>query len=332
MKKKTVVLIVLDIMAIFCLLLAYGPNEKFKDMFITTAMSTKSHQYLARVLYSEKQIEEVLKKNYTEDFKDETKPADITFKPSNEKVYENEYEEQILNHEEGQLYKLIEFDEKNYHVYLTVIYDASRIKTMKSSFYGTNGEYLSKMANKNGAIVAINGGGFTDVGGMGNGAKAADIFIKDGEIIENHGGKPENIIGFNNNNVLILGRMTAQEAIEKGIRDAVCFGPYLIMNGKKANLVGNGGYGTHPRTAIGQRKDGIVLLLTVEGNGSKYGFRGGATMQDLVNIFERYNAYNASNLDGGASSVLYINGEVVNDPVAYSSSGERSLPNGWIIK
>lgn len=68
---------------------------------------------------------------------------------------------------------------------------------------------------------------------MGNGAKAADIFIKDGEIIENNGGKPENIIGFNNNNVLILGRMTAQEAIEKGIRDAVCFGPYLIMNGKK---------------------------------------------------------------------------------------------------
>ena len=144
MKKKTIVLIILDVMAIFCLLLAYGPNKKFKDMFITTAMSTKSHQYLARVLYSEKQIEEVLKKNYTEDFKEETKPADITFKPSNEKVYENEYEEQILNHEEGQLYKLIEFDEKNYHVYLTVIYDASRIKTMKSSFYGTNGEYLSK--------------------------------------------------------------------------------------------------------------------------------------------------------------------------------------------
>lgn len=332
MKKKTIIFIILDIMAIFCLLLAYGPNEKFRDMFITTAMSTKSHQYLARVLYSEKQIEEVLNKNYTEDFKDETKDTDITFKEDETKVYESEYEEQILNREEGQLYKLIEFDEKNYHVYLTVIYDASRIKTMKSSFYGTNGEYLSKMANKNGAIVAINGGGFTDVGGMGNGAKASDIFINDGKIIEDNNGKPENIIGFNNNNVLVLGRMTASEAIEKGIRDAVCFGPYLIMNGKKANLSGNGGYGTHPRTAIGQRKDGIVLLLTVEGNGSKYGFRGGATMVDLVNIFERYNAYNASNLDGGASSVLYINGEVVNEPVAYSNSGERSLPNGWIVK
>ena len=332
MKKKTIVFIILDIMAIFCLLLAYGPNEKFRDMFITTAMSTKSHQYLARVLYSEKQIQDVLNKNYTEDFKDETKDTDITFKEDETKVYESEYEEQILNREEGQLYKLIEFDEKNYHVYLTVIYDASRVKTMKSSFYGTNGEYLSKMANKNEAIVAINGGGFTDVGGMGNGAKAADIFINDGIIIEDNNGKPENIIGFNNNNVLVLGRMTASEAIEKGIRDAVCFGPYLIMNGKKANLSGNGGYGTHPRTAIGQRKDGIVLLLTVEGNGSKYGFRGGATMVDLVNIFERYNAYNASNLDGGASSVLYINGEVVNEPVAYSSSGERSLPNGWIIK
>ncbi len=330
---KKVVLIILDLIAICCLLLAYGPNESFKNMFITTAMSTKSHQYLARVLYSEKQIEEVLNKNYTEEFEEETKETEITFKEEEEViVYESEYEEQILNREEGQLYKLIEFDENNYHVYLTVIYDASRIKTMKSSYYGTKGEHLSKMASKNEAIVAVNGGGFTDIGGKGNGAKAADIFISEGKIIENNNGKSANIIGFTNNNVLVLGKMTAEEAISKGIRDAVCFGPYLIMNGKRANLVGNGGYGTHPRTAIGQRKDGIVLLLTIEGNGNKYGFRGGATMMDLINIFERYNVYNASNLDGGASSVLYINGNVINEPVAYSSTGERSLPNGWIFK
>lgn len=331
---KKAILIILDLTAIFCLLLAYGPNESFKNMFITTALSTKSHQYLARVLYSEKQIENVLNKNYIEEFEEETKEEEIIFEEEIEDVivYESEYEEQILNREEGQLYKLIEFDENNYHVYLTIIYDASRIKTMKSSFYGTKGEHLSKMALKNDAIIAINGGGFTDFEGMGNGARASDIFISDGEIIEDNNGKSANIIGFTTNNVLILGKMTAEEAIAKDVRDAVCFGPYLIMNGKRANLVGNGGYGTHPRTAIGQRKDGIVLLLTVQGNGNKYGFRGGATMIDLINIFERYNVYNASNLDGGASSVLYINGNVINEPVAYSNTGERSLPNGWIFK
>ena len=227
---------------------------------------------------------------------------------------------------------MFEFDEKDYHVYLTVIYDASRLSTVKSRFYGTKGQHLSVMAQENNAIVAINGGRFFDVGGQGNGAKASSIFISNGEIIEDANGRKDSVIGISEDNVLTLGYMTADEAIDMGIRDAVCFGPFLIVNGKESFTQGNGGYGVNPRTAIGQRKDGIILFLTIDGNGSKYGFRGGATVIDMIDIFKRYGAYNAANLDGGASSVLAINGEVYNNPVAYSSTGERSLPNAWIVK
>lgn len=330
--KKVIILAILDIIAIFCLLLAYGPYSGFRDMFVTTAMDTKSHKYLAYILYSDEQIKEILSKNYLEESDEITDQGQINFDNEDPHVYESIYEEQILKREEGQLYKVIEFDEKDYHVYLTVIYDASRVSTVKSKYYGTKGQHLSVMAQENNAIVAINGGRFSDVGGKGNGAKASQIFISNGEVIEDAGGTRNSVIGMSEDNVLTLGYMTADEAINMGIRDAVCFGPFLIVNGKESFTQGNGGYGVNPRTAIGQRKDGIILFLTIEGNGNKYGFRGGATVIDMIDIFKRYGAYNAANLDGGASSVLAINGEVYNNPVAYSSTGERSLPNAWIVK
>lgn len=332
MKKITIILLVLDIIAIFCLLLAYGPYSGFRDMFITTAMNTMNHRYLAYVLYNDEQINEVLNNNFIEQPNDITDQDDINFDNENPQEYESIYEEQILKRDENQLYKLIEFDEKDYHVYLTVIYDASRLSTVKSKYYGTKGQHLSAMAKENDAIVAINGGRFSDVGGQGNGARASGIFISNGKIIEDGDNYKHPIIGISNKNVLTLGNMTVDEAIELGIRDAVCFGPFLIVNGKESFTQGNGGYGVAPRTAIGQRKDGIILFLTIDGNGSKYGFRGGATVVDMINIFKRYGAYNAANLDGGASTVLAINGVTYNNPVAQSSSGERSLPNAWIVK
>ncbi len=330
--KKVIILAILDIIAIFCLLLAYGPYNGFRDMFVTTAMDTKSHKYLAYILYSEEQIKDILSKNYLKENNEITNQDEINFDNEDPKHYESIYEEQILKRDKDALYKIIEFDEKDYHVYLTAIYDASRLSTVKSRFYGTNGQHLSVMAQENDAIVAVNGGRFADVGGQGNGARASQIFISNGEILEDANGTRNPIIGISNDNVLTLGYMTADEAINMGIRDAVCFGPFLIVNGKESFTQGNGGYGVNPRTAIGQRKDGIILLLTIDGNGSKYGFRGGATVIDMIDIFKRYGAYNAANLDGGASTVLAINGEVYNNPVAYSSTGERSLPNAWIVK
>lgn len=332
MKKLTIILLVLDIIAIFCLLLAYGPYSGFRDMFVTTAMNTKNHRYLAYILYSDKQIKEILSNNYTGQSNEITNQDDINFDNEDPHQYESIYEEQILKRDENQLYKIIEFDEKDYHVYLTVIYDASRLSTVKSKYYGTKGQHLSVMAKENDAIVAINGGRFSDVGGQGNGARASGIFISNGEIIEDGNNYKHPIIGISNKNVLTLGKMTADEAIKLGIRDAVCFGPFLIVNGKESFIQGNGGYGVAPRTAIGQRKDGIMLFLTIDGNGSKYGFRGGASVVDMIDIFKRYGAYNAANLDGGASTVLAINGVTYNNPVAQSSSGERSLPNAWIVK
>ena len=71
-KKWIIILfIILDIGAISCLLLAYGPNKKFKNFLITTAMSTMNHKYLARTIYTEKTINNVLKENKLEEIDEE---------------------------------------------------------------------------------------------------------------------------------------------------------------------------------------------------------------------------------------------------------------------
>ena len=104
----------------------------------------------------------------------------------------------------------------------------------------------------------------------------------------------------------------ANQALNAGIRDAVTMGPFLIVNGKMADIKGNGGWGYAARTAIGQRKDGIVLFLVVDSNEFR---TKGASIKDLAEIMERYGAINAANLDGGTSSAMVVNNELINDPI-----------------
>ena len=135
--------------------------------------------------------------------------------------------------------------------------------------------------------------------------------------------------GFTNDNKLYLGKISAEEAINMGIRDAVEFGPFLIVNGKSAFINGNGGYGIHPRSAIAQRKDGIVLFLVIDGRSLK---SKGADMNDLVDILLRYHAYNASNLDGGNSSALVIDNKIINHPINWDNLEQtRPIPCGFVV-
>ena len=333
MKKRTVLLIILDILAFMCLFLAYGPFSYLRTLYITTAMNTKTHQYLANVIYSEATIKEVMGKNYVEDLGIDSNEDDVKIDTDEKEVYDSIYEEQILKRDkDNDVYKIIELDGFAAKAYLTVIYDPSMLSTASSKYYGNRGEHVSDIARRINAIVAVNAGGFMDIDEVGNGSNALGIYISNGKIIEDANGERLPIIGMTNKNILVLKHMTAIEAIKSGVRDAVWFSPFLIVNGKKATIGGNGGMGINPRTAIAQRKDGIILFLTIDGLGIKFGFRGGATLAQEIEILERYGAYNAANLDGGASTTLVVNGNVYNSPVGFSETGERWLPNAWIVK
>ena len=249
---------------------------------------------------------------------------DITFETEEKESYDSIYDEQILKRNKDDLYKLITIKEKDYSGYLVVVYDPSRISLVTASHYGSS---LKMLAKENDAVVAINASGFNISQGYANG-----VVIKDGKLVSNYGYNRHGggIIGFTYNNVLMLTNGNSNEAIKKGIKDAVEFGPFLIVNGKPSTIKGNGGLGTANRTAIAQRKDGIVLFLVIDG---RMVGRPGADMVDLTEMMANYGAYNAANLDGGGSSTLVINNELINNPRGYyGDNWERPLPNAWIVK
>lgn len=325
--KKTFVVIfaILDVLAAFCILLAYGPFDFFRDWLITTGMGSWNHQYFAQTIYSNHQISEVLNSMQTIVSGEETDSKEITFDNKDPQVYTSIYEEQVLKRAEDTVYKIIDIEGSTYKGYVLVVYDASRISLEMSPRMKYGGQKITDFAKSFDALAAVNASGFI----RNDQTKALSpdgTFIIDGKLYKDAGG---GLIGFNNDNVLVLTNETPTKAIENGMRDAISFGPFLIVNGQATVFTKGGGYGLRPRTAVGQRKDGIVLFVVIDGN--SYG-TGGVDMEELTNIFVRYGAYNAANLDGGGSSSLYADGKLVNHPAGWGYEGERWIPNAFIIK
>lgn len=326
------VFVTLDVFALICLYVAYGNWDGFRNFWITSAMRTATHQYLAKTLYSDSMIKTVISNNYVANIDDNTNSSEIVFSNNVDTgVYESIYEEQILKRDEGNdLYKYFSIEINSTTAHVTVIYDSSRIDYALSKYIDYGGQKLKKIAKSENAVIAINASGFEMIEEK---LIPMGTVIKDGKILFQNGktGGSMGLIGFNNDNVLVLTKEDPETAIENGMRDAMTFGPFLIVNGKAAQISGNGGWGYAPRTVIAQRKDGIVLFIVFDGR-SLNSRAIGASMKDLIEILTRYKAYNAANLDGGGSSTLVINNEVINRVGGWSYSGERSLPDAWIVR
>ena len=318
---------------IVVLFLLYGPFAGFRDWLITTAMTTMTHQYFATWFYDDETIQYVLDRNKIVEIDEETDVSAIDTSEKEEVVvYENEYERAILERDpKNNDYKIIEIKENKFDGYLVAVYDPSRVHTLVTAKLGTSGQYLTTMAKNSDALIAINGGGFDDQNFNSTGGSPVGLTVRRGEYLttKTYGGSG-GVIGFTEDNKLVLGKMSVSKAKEMGIRDAVSFGPFLIVNGKASEVLGNGGWGTAPRTAIGQRQDGIVLFLVLDGRTAT---KPGADMDDLIEILQNYGAYNAANLDGGTSSVLVVNNIIVNDPIDSTGAHKtRPIATGFMLE
>lgn len=335
MKKKLLIIFtaLLDLLAIVFLFFTYGPVSYFRNLWITTSMTTMNHRYLANVFYSKDTIYEVLSQNYIKEIEENTDAGLIHFgQIVEQEQYESIYEEQILKKEnKDDAYKVVPLSGSGYKGHMVVIYDPSRIQLEVTQYLGTRGELLTEMSKRLKFQVGINAGGFADAGGVGSGGTPTGTVIQNGKIVYRgvDTGWGGGLIGFTNDNILMLTKDSPEVAIQNGMRDAVEFGPFLIVNGKRAIARGNGGWGISSRTVIAQRQDGIVLLIAIDGRQPGYSL--GIDMVEMTNLLIRYKAYNAANLDGGASTDLVIQQQLFNKPCAYSSNGERWIPNAWVL-
>jgi exopolysaccharide biosynthesis protein len=214
--------------------------------------------------------------------------------------------------------------------YLLEIDDPTRVSLGVTDQLGIAGETTSQIAKANGAVAAVNAGGFADPGGTGTGRSPDGVIIHNGDIIwgANTGGMV-NLVGLlNNKGILVSGSYTLAQIRQMNIRDGISFGPTLIKNGVKQITHGDGGRGFEPRTAIGQKPDGTILLLVIDGR--QTGSLLGATLLDVQNTLYGQGAWTAANLDGGSSTTMYYQGQVINSPC--DPMGERMVPTAFIVK
>ena len=207
---------------------------------------------------------------------------------------------------------------------LAIIKDPEQVSLELAADLGSTGQRLRGIVEDNDAALAINASGFLDPNGQGNGGRVYGLVISNGKLINQPEGGTYKTIGFDKNSQLYIGSFTSAS----DFRDAVEFKPALVINGEKM-VSGSAGWGIQPRSAIGQTKDGQVLLLIIDGRAPGYSI--GCTVEDLADIMLRYGAEQACNLDGGSSSLMYYNGREITKPSAGNKDLGRLLPDAFVV-
>lgn len=309
-----------------------GPFTNIKENWVLTAMTTMNHQYLATIFVSENEINEIMQKNKTPEFSETMNIGAIQINKQTINQEYNIYDSYIypgaetIYDEDG--IRIDTFREGKFKAYVTIINDPSRVKVATTYGLNSHGEKLESITERYGAVVGINAGGFVDKGGRGNGGTPLGIVIEDSIELYAQSNKKYPVVGFNNNDILVLGSYSTLERNALNLRDAITFRPFLIVNGKPQITEGNGGWGIAPRTAIGQRKDGKIIFLTIDGRQTS---SIGATLKEVQDIMLLYGAYNCANLDGGSSTQLVLNNATINKPSSSSSNG-RKLSTAFIVQ
>lgn len=220
----------------------------------------------------------------------------------------------------------------NYTAKIMVIPDPTTIHLVASK-YSFKGEALSDLLKENNAIAGINAGGFVDKGGTGSGGQMLGTVISKGMVLSGGDRNALQLIGgFRKDGEFITGNYSVNQLEKLGVTEAVSFGPQLIVNGVNrvsANL--DGAWGWAPRTAIGQKRNGSIVMIITDGRFYWDKTHRGASMSDMVHLFQKYNVVNAIAMDGGGSTTMIKDGELLLKPATSTRVGMRYLPNAWVV-
>ena len=306
-------------------LVCKGPSTKARDLFVSTVTQTSAAGFLAHIFLTDDEVAKILEA-------DESVSETIGVISDTNQI--------TIASDTGSSDNLGESDEENggitvedvngssYSGKMMIVSDPSRVSiyTLDSYSEDGTGKQLLDIINEEGAVAGINAGGFYDPDGHGKGGLALGPVIKNGTLISNFESDYKTLIGFSTDHKLMVGNISASEAIANGMNEGITFGPILVVNGERVPFTDTAG-GLNPRTAIGQTADGSILLLVINGRQPS---SLGASFKDLVDVMLEYGAVNAANLDGGSSSLMYYNGEQLNSSA--SLVGFRPLPDAILVK
>lgn len=327
----------------------HGPSESARDLFVGTFLETGALKFVPSLYFSKEEIKEITNNNSREhiDAEVDTNLIDI---PDNDSEDDNNDNSEYQDNFDENGIEIIEISGLTYSGKLMIIKDPSKVSVAtiypwsddNKSKYGVT---LDELVESFGAIAGINGGEYYSDGNWGG--KPKGLVVCNGEIQYNVPQYGDVMVGFNEDNILVIKELSGMSASqveamvkEERIRDAVSFKDVddgddnhftkLIINGESIQFTGSGS-GANPRTVIGQRKDGAVLMFVTDGRGHEGHV--GATAADLISVMKEYGAVNAANLDGGSSSSMYYNGVwEMNSVTLYYATSSWRLPTGFVVK
>lgn len=300
---------VYGVMAVLC----FGPSKTAKKQFVMSVQETSAIGFLANWFCSEEEIAQIKAENSTTDTTEVTDTSLITMDAA-----QNEDIPDI---------QIIDVKGSTYKGKLMIVKDPSRLIVGTVAAFQGQGQVVADIAKRYDAVGGVNGGEFVDGDTTLTGVPIGLVMVN-GEVVNGANDGVCHVTGITHDNKLILGNMNAQQAKENNIRDCVSIsggiGPFLVINGEPQSV---SGMSLNPRTAVGQAADGSILLLAIDGRMAN---SLGASFSDLQDIMLQYGAVNASTMDGGTSTQMYYEGEVINTP--YSPLGPRSCPTAFLIK
>ncbi|MBO5273313.1 MAG: phosphodiester glycosidase family protein [Clostridia bacterium] len=337
-----------------------------RDLYIETAMTTADHQWLATAFIPGSIIDDVMAKRVSNpdiiggldtepDAKEsepspETKPDESTPSVTEPAQTEEPADDEptvtadnifrlsleagdldyagnvIQTYDKEQGLVISHIDNGSYKGYVMLVDDPSRVYLAPTLYKNEEGMRIRAMLAEYDAIAGINASGFNDPNDAGHGGDVIGLSCSSGE----YWGTYLNYYGsvvFTEDDKLVVGNLRIWR--EHNIRDGIQFGPVLVANGK-AQVEGSAGWGVQPRTAIGQREDGVVIMLVIDGRNLAWSL--GCTVGDLAEIMLDYGAVNASCCDGGSSTVLAYDGVVINKNSSLNPAYGRRLPNAFLVK
>ena len=281
-----------------CFLAMHGPSPAFRRLFAMFAYETSALKWLPRLFLGNDEFEKIIAENTMPEAAEGTASNTELIVIPDETVVDENVKPLIIQ----------EINGGTYHRYMMIIQDPSTVFVgTVERFAQTDGDVVKKFCDRYGAIGGVNGGEFVDMGSYSYTACPVGGVISQGQpVYENNNIGKWNLVCLTNDNKLILlkGYSVAQ-ALELNVRDAVHVkhetGPFLIIDGEPLEVpsVDVYGGGKNPRTAIGQRSDGAILMCVIDGRQAS---SLGATFKEMIDIMQDYGAVNAACLDGGTST------------------------------
>lgn len=315
-----VIALVLGLHVMFC-----GPSPTIRDILTMSVTESSALKFVPYLFMTPDAVHEIIERCALVEPDEDTDTSLIQIKANQPSSAATAGEAETGEDKEEEPIQLYPVKGATFCGYMMVIQDPSRVFVgVASDDFRSAGLTIDKIAARYGAVGGINANGFDDPNGSGDGGKPIGTVVSNGKIMKvdpNY-----TAAGFDQNHILHVGKFTEEKLKELGIRDAAAWGPALVVNGEAAQ-VSDTQTGLNPRSAIGQRADGAVLMLFIDG---RHANSLGASYSDIINIMLQYGAVNACNLDGGYSAIMYLNGERVSDILDLDQS--RSMPSAFLIR